>query len=119
MYHLNTGPKNPTNIFKFKNYLFGATIVVDSARSSGFDNDSPRNIMVFVFDLSSSLHADNHRNNFIVLSEGSRFGINVSFGSAEKSFVFTLVMQTQHFAWVCIGILIIVICLLMESKSLS
>ena len=104
MYHLNTGPKNPTNIFKFKNYLFGATSVVDSAGSSGFDNDSPRNIMVFVFDLSSSLHADNHRNNFIVLSEGSRFGklwfsrkkFCIHFSNANATFCLSLHWNTDN-----------------------
>ena len=37
----------------------------------------------------------------------------------RKGLVSILVKQTQEFAWVCIIIVIIVICLLMENKSLS
>ena len=37
----------------------------------------------------------------------------------RKGLVSILVKQTQEFAWVCIIIVIIVICLLMEKKSLS
>ena len=37
----------------------------------------------------------------------------------RKKLVLILVNQTQNFAWVCIIMLIIVICLLMEKKSLS
>ena len=37
----------------------------------------------------------------------------------KKSLVLILVKKTQNFAWVCIIILIIVICLLMENKSLN
>ena len=87
VYELNTWPKNPTNNFKFKNCLFGATNVVknsdklkyiysgygktfDSGSSWSFDNDFARNI----------------KNNFLILSEGPTFGINGSFGSPEKHF---------------------------------
>ena len=31
-------------------------------------------------------HADNHKNNFLVLGEGDTFGINRSFGAPEKMF---------------------------------
>ena len=37
----------------------------------------------------------------------------------KKSLVLILVKKTQNFAWVCIIILIIVTCLLMENKSLN
>ena len=37
----------------------------------------------------------------------------------RKKLVLILVNQTQNFAWVCIIMLIIVICLLMEKKYLS
>ena len=47
-----------------------------------------------------------------MLGEGSTYGIN-------RSFVLILVKQTQNLAWVCIIMVIIVICLLMEKKSLS
>ena len=37
----------------------------------------------------------------------------------RKSLIIILAKQTQHFAWISIIVLIIVICLLMEKKSLS
>ena len=51
--------------------------------------------------------------------EGPTFGINGSFGSTEEKFSISLVKQTQNFVSKCIIMLIIVICLLMEKKSLS
>ena len=47
-----------------------------------------------------------------MLGEGPTYGIN-------RSFALILVKQTQNLAWVCIIMVIIVICLLMEKKSLS
>ena len=96
-------PRNPTNNFKFKNCLFGAASIVkssdkekyvyigyeitlDSSGSWSFDNNTARNFIIFGVDNSSSSHADNHKNNFLVLGEGPTFGINGSFGSPEKKF---------------------------------
>ena len=45
-----------------------------------------RNIVVFGVDDSSSSHADNHINNFLLLGEGPTFGINGSFGSPVIKF---------------------------------
>ena len=102
VYDLDAWPGNPTNNFKFKNCLLGATSVVknsdkekyvysdygiksDSAGSWSFDNDIARNAIIFCVDNnSSSSHADNHKNNFLVLDEGPSFGINGKFGSPEK-----------------------------------
>ena len=102
VYELNTLPKNPTNNFKFKNCLFGATNVVkysdkekyvysgcditfDSGGSWSFDNDFARNVVIFGVDSSSS-HSDNCKNNFLILGKSPTFGINRSFGSTEKKF---------------------------------
>ena len=77
----NEWPRNPTNNFKLKNCLFGATSVVkdsdtekwvysgygitfDSVDSWSFDNDSAINVTIFGVDNSSSSHADNCKNNF-------------------------------------------------------
>ena len=112
-YDLDAWPRNPTNNFKFKNCLFGATntvkncdkekyvysgygITFDNARSWSFDNDSARNFIVFGVDNSSSSRADNYKNNFLVLGEGPTFEINGSFGSPEKKLI--LVKQTQNIA---------------------
>ena len=49
-----------------------------------FDNDIARNVIIFGVHNSSSSHADNHKNNFLVLSEGISSGINGRFRSPEK-----------------------------------
>ena len=86
--------------FKFKNFLFGTTsvaknidkekyvystygIIFDSAGSPSFDNDTARYVIIFGVNKSSSSHADNRKNDFLVLSEGTTFGINGRFGSPE------------------------------------
>ena len=51
-----------------------------------FDNDYARNVIIFGVDNSSSSHADNLRNDFLILGEGDTFGINGSFGAPEKKF---------------------------------
>ena len=102
VYHLDAWPRNPTNNFKFKNCLFGATSIVknsdkkyvhsgygitfDSAGSWSFDNDIARNVTIFGVDNSSSSHADNHNNSFSTLDEGPTFGINGNLCSPEKNF---------------------------------
>ena len=64
----------------------GYGITFDSAGWWSFYNDTARNVIIFFFDNNSSSHADNHKNNFLVLGEGPTFGINGSFGSAKKKF---------------------------------
>ena len=103
MYDLDASARNPTNNFEFENCSFGATSVVkcsdkekyvysgygitfDSAGSWNFDNDTARNVIIFGVDNSLSSHADNHKNNFSVLSENLTFGINGRFGLPEKKF---------------------------------
>ena len=63
-----------------------------------FDNDSARNVIIFGVDNSLSSHADNRKNNFLVLSEGTAFGINDSFGSAEKKFSITFSKANTNFS---------------------
>ena len=87
---------NPTNNFKFKNWLFEATstkekyvssgygIVFDRAGSLNFNNGYARNYAIFGVDHRSSSHFDNHKNNFLILDEGPNYGINGTFGSPEK-----------------------------------
>ena len=45
-----------------------------------------QNVKIFGVDNSSSSHSDNRKNNFLILGEGPTYGINGSFGSAEKKF---------------------------------
>ena len=63
----------------------GYGIVFDGAGSWNFGNDFARNIVIFGVD-NSSLHADNYKNNFLVLGEGTTSGINGSCGSPEEKF---------------------------------
>ena len=101
-YDLDAWSRNPNNIFKLKNCLFGATHIVknsikekyvyrgyritfDRAGSWSFDNDSVRNFIVFGIDNSVSSHADNRKNNVLVLGKGPIFGINGSFISPKKN----------------------------------
>ena len=101
MYDLDASSRNPTNSFKFKNCLFGATGVVknsykgkyvyfgyritpDSAGSWSLDRGTGSYVIIFGIYNSSSSHADNRKNNFSVLSEVQTFGINGRFGSLEK-----------------------------------
>ena len=49
-----------------------------------FDDDSGRNVVIFGVDNSSSSHIDNQKNKFLVLSKGSTFGINSTYGAAEE-----------------------------------
>ena len=103
---MDVWPRNPTNYFKFKNCLFRATSTVknsdkekymnssygktfDSAGSWSSDNDTTRNTIIFGVDGSSSSHADNRKNIFLVLGGGPTFGINRIFGSPEERYYFS------------------------------
>ena len=59
-----------------------------SAGPQSFENHFARNVIVFGIDNSSSSHSDNHKNNFLILSDGTTYGINGSFRSPEKTFSF-------------------------------
>ena len=61
----------------------------------GFGNDCAKNVIICGVDNSSSSHADDLKNSFLVLGEGETFGINGSFGAPEKKIL--LVKLTQNF----------------------
>ena len=102
VYDLNDWPKNPFNNFKLKNCLFGATNIRKNSNKSqwlytgytivfgggglwSFGNDFARNVVIFSDHNTLSSHADNHKNNFLVISEGPTYDINRSFGAKEKN----------------------------------
>ena len=62
----------------------GYGITFGSSGLWSFHNYTPRNLIIFCVDHSSSYHADNRKKNVIVLGEGPTLGINGSFGSPEK-----------------------------------
>ena len=116
VYDLAAWSRNPTNNFKFKNFLFGATNIVknndkemyvysgyritfDSGGSWSFDNDTARNIMIVSVDSSSSSHVDHRKNNVLILSLSSTYGINGNFGTAEKKFTINFTKSNTTFCF--------------------
>ena len=82
--------------------------------------DFTRNVAIFDVDNSSSSHNNSCKDNFLVLGEGDTFGINRNFGATEKRFSFNFSEPIrQIFAWVCIIMVITVVCLLTGKKSIS
>ena len=88
--------RSHANYFKSKNCLFGATntvknsdkekylytgygIMFDGVGSWSFSNGFARNVIIFGVDNSSASHAENRKNNFLVLGESPTYGINGSF----------------------------------------
>ena len=69
-------------------------ITFDGAGLWNFGNDLARNVVIYGGDNSSSSHADNRKNNFLVLGEGLTYGIN----GAPESLALTLLKQRQNFA---------------------
>ena len=74
-------------------------ITFDIAGSWSFYNDIARNIISFGVDNSSSSHADNRKNNFLVLGESPTFGSNGRFGSRKKKFSEA---STNHISNICL-----------------
>ena len=72
------------NSDKEKYVYSGYTIAFDGKGEWSFDNDYTRNVIIFEVDNSSSSHADNLKNYFLILGEGDSFGINRSLYAQEK-----------------------------------
>ena len=85
VYDSDTWPKNQIKNFTLQNCLFDGTNIIKNNvkekfvyRGYGiafngrgewrFNNNSARNVTIFDVDNSSSSHADNEKNNFLVLS---------------------------------------------------
>ena len=115
VYDLNARPKNLHRNFTIKNCFFGPTSSVKNSDKEkyvysgyaiafngnlkwSFDNGTAINNRIFAVDNSSSSHANNSKDNFVVLGEGDTFGIYGSFGAPEKRLVLILVKQTESFA---------------------
>ena len=75
----------------------GYEITFDSTGSWSFDNYTAKNVVIFGVGKSPSSHADNRKNNFLVLSEGPNFGINGSFGLAEGKFSINFLKANPKF----------------------
>ena len=70
------------NCDKYKYAYSGYGIAFDGLDSMIFVNDVSRNVKIFGVDNSSSSHADNRQNKFLVLVEGATDDINDSIGAA-------------------------------------
>ena len=101
-----------TNIVKNsnkENYVYSSyRIAFDGKSEWSFGNDPSKNVIVSGVDNSSPSHTDNLKNGFLILGEGSTFGINGRFGASEQKSILILVKQRQNFVWACIIIVTIV-----------
>ena len=85
-------------------------------RSGLWRFDNYRNTTIVGVGNSWSSYADNCKNNFLVVGDGTTFGINGSFGSPEKKISINSSKANRNFVWVCVRMLIKVVCLLKENK---
>ena len=75
------------NSDKEKWVYIGYGAAFDGTGSWNFGNDLVKNVVIFCVDNSSSSHADNCKNNLLVLGEDPTNGINGSFGAPEKRLI--------------------------------
>ena len=97
----------------------GYRTTIDNSGSWSFDNNTPRNVIIFGVDNSSSSQSDNFKNDFLILGECLTFEIMEALIYQRKKLSLILVKQIQNFARVCITMPIIVIFLLMNKKPLN
>ena len=69
--------------------VYGKTF--NSPGSWSFDNGTARNVIIYSVDNSSSSHADNRKNNFLVLDEGPTLELMKDLVDQRKSLVLILV----------------------------
>ena len=100
-------------------YVYSGYKKTFESAGSSFDNEFARNVIIFGVDNKSSSHSNNHKNNFLILDEGPTSAINGSFGSSVKKFSINFTKANTKFCLSLHILLIIVICLLMEKKSLN
>ena len=94
-------------------------IVFDGKIEWNFDNGTDRNVIIFGVHNSSSSHSDNRKNYFLILGDVQLLELMEALVHQRKNLVLILVKRTQNIVWVCIIMLIIVVCLLMEKEYLS
>ena len=119
VYDLDNCLKNMHNNFTLKNCLFGVTSIVKNGDKSMCIVAMEWYLVAggVCVDNSSSYHADNHMNNFLVFGEGPADDINLSVDTAEKKFSINFSKAKGKCCYIIL--VIIVICLLTEKKSVS
>ena len=60
-------------------------IAFDGKGEWSFGNGTPRKVIIFWADNSSSFHTDNLKIDFLIFGEALTFGINKNFGASEKT----------------------------------
>ena len=70
------------------------------------------------FDGATSSHSDNRTDNILVFGEGKVLVLMEALLHQRKGLALLLVNQIQNFPWPCIIVVIIVICMLKEKKSI-
>ena len=106
-YVLDAWAWNPTNNFKFENFIFRDTIIVKSSDkekylyswcwiifvstvSCNFDNDTAKNALIFVAENSLSSHGDSRKNLMVTIFNPIKqvFIVLLSFSSSLTTNVF-------------------------------
>ena len=100
--------------YKYSGYGIG----FDREGEFSFGNGFGRNCIIFEADLSSSLHANNKKNNVLVLGKDFVQGINGTTIYAEKLYSFNFTENNKKFCSTYIIMEQTVIYLLMVQKSI-
>ena len=89
-------------------------IAFDGKDLWSFGNSYARNVVNFGVNTSSSSRIGNLKNKFLILGEEFTFPINGSFGSPEKKFSINFSEANTKPCLICIIMMVMLICLLME-----
>ena len=136
VYELNNWPRNPTNNYTLKNYLFGTVKLTRNADKSKFNyngqiivfdkkdiwcygNNFARNAAIFYIDNTSSSLTKNTKIKFLGLGEEPTKRINDSVCIVEKKLVLTLVKQRQYIVYFCVTTVLIVICVQIKQRFIN
>ena len=101
--------------YKYSGYSIG----FDRKDEFSFENGLGKNCILFGADLSSSSHANNKKNNVLVLGKDFAQGINGSAIYTEKLYSINFTEKNNHFVRGCIIMKQTDIYLLMVQKSIN
>ena len=116
VYHLGACPKVILRSLTLKDYLFGATFLVKDCHKRNyeysayevafaaegewrFNNDYARNVINFIVYKNSSFHADNLKNNLLLLGERDNFGFIGSSGPADNKCRINFSKESRRFCF--------------------
>ena len=116
VYDLGACPKIIHRSLTLKDGLFGATFLVKDCHKGNyvysvygvafaaegewrFNNDYVRNVIIFIVYKSSSFHADNLKNNLLLLGERDTFGFIGSTGAADGKCRINFSKESRNFCF--------------------